>query len=56
MTSPLRTVDVRTDIKEAAKMMYRYDIRRLIVMDESTMVGIISIKDIIAITPAPLKL
>ena len=56
MTSPLRTVDVDMDIKEAAKLMQQYDIRRLIVMYQGKMVGIISSRDIIAITPALIEI
>lgn len=56
MTSPLRTVNVDMDIKEAAKMMRQYDIRRLIVMDKGKMAGIISSRDIVAITPALIEI
>lgn len=52
MSSPLITVNPRTDLKKAAKMMQMHDIRRLIVMDDGKMVGFVSDADIVAITPA----
>ncbi len=56
MTSPPKTIDVSVDIQEAAKLMQQYDIRRLVVMDKGEMVGIISSRDIIAITPALIEI
>ncbi|MFH0896772.1 MAG: CBS domain-containing protein [Candidatus Bathyarchaeota archaeon] len=56
MTSPLKTIDINMDIKEAAKLMQQYDIRRLVVIDKNKMVGIISSRDIIAITPALIEI
>jgi CBS domain-containing protein len=52
MSSPLRTIDSNEDIIEAADRMRAYGIRRLIVMDEWEMVGIVSSRDIVTITPA----
>jgi CBS domain-containing protein len=56
MTKPLVTVNPETDIKEAARLMNRRKIRRLIVMYKGKMVGIISTKDIVAITPELIEL
>ena len=56
MSSPLRTIEPSTDIKEAAEMMRKYGIRRLAVMDKGRMAGIISSRDIVAITPALIEI
>ena len=56
MSIPLRTIDLNVDIQEAAKRMQKYSIRRLIVLDKDKMVGIISSKDIVAITPALIEI
>ena len=56
MTSPSRIIDPDADITEAAKKMREHNIRRLIVMDRGKMVGIISSRDIVAITPALIEI
>lgn len=56
MSSPLITVDPEADINEAAKMMSRHGIRRLVVMDEGNMIGLVSSKDIVVITPALIEI
>jgi len=56
MTSPLRTTEPDKDIKEAAEIMNKHKIRRLIVMQKGIMVGIVSSRDIIAITPALIEI
>ncbi|KPV62659.1 MAG: Inosine-5'-monophosphate dehydrogenase [Candidatus Bathyarchaeota archaeon BA1] len=51
MTSPLITVDPDETLSEAARRMSRLNIRRLGVMYKRNLVGIISSRDILAITP-----
>lgn len=51
MTSPLITVDPDETLSEAARRMSRLSIRRLGVMYKGNLVGLISSKDILAITP-----
>ena len=52
MTRDLITISGDSDIFEAAKMMSEYDIRRLIVVDNSGKpIGIISMKDILREAP-----
>ncbi len=52
MTKDLITVSGDADIFEAAKMMSEYDIRRLVVVDNSGKpIGIISMKDILREAP-----
>jgi CBS domain-containing protein len=51
MTSPLITVDPDKTLSEAARRMSRLNIRRLGVMYKGNLVGVISSKDILAITP-----
>ncbi|UCE43492.1 MAG: CBS domain-containing protein [Candidatus Bathyarchaeota archaeon] len=51
MTSPLSTVDPDETLNDAAKRMRDLKIRRLGVMYKGNLVGIISSKDILAVTP-----
>ncbi len=56
MTSPLITIDPDETLIEAARRMSRLNIRRLGVMYKGDLVGIISGKDILAITPELLEI
>ncbi len=51
MSTPLITIDADKTINEAAREMNRRDVRRLAVMYRGRLVGIISSKDIISVTP-----
>ncbi|MEM1507178.1 MAG: CBS domain-containing protein [Candidatus Bathyarchaeia archaeon] len=51
MSTPLITIDADKTINEAAKEMNRHNIRRLAVMYKGQLVGIISSKDILSVTP-----
>ena len=51
MSSPLITVDPDITLSEAARRMSRLDIRRLGVIYKGNIVGLISSKDILAVTP-----
>jgi len=52
MSKPLATIGPDKDISEAAKTMSRLKIRRLAVMGEAKLVGVVTSKDIVDITPA----
>jgi len=52
MSKPLATISSNKDISEAAKTMSRLKIRRLAVMEGTKLVGVITSKDIVDITPA----
>jgi len=56
MTSPLITVDPDETLSEAARRMSRLNIRRLGVMYKGNLVGIVSSKDILAVTPELIEL
>jgi len=56
MSRPVRITTPEADIKEAAESMRDHNIRRLVVMNEGKMIGIVSSKDIVEITPALLEL
>jgi len=56
MTSPLITVDPSETLSEAARRMSQLNIRRLGVMYKGNLVGLISSKDILAITPELLEI
>jgi len=51
MSTPLITVDPEETINEAARRMSRLNIRRLGVVYKGNLVGIVSSKDILAVTP-----
>lgn len=51
MSSPIITAKPSTDIIEAAEMMVKYNIRRLAVMENDSIVGMITDRDILAIAP-----
>ena len=56
MSRPVRITTPEADIKEAAESMRDHNIRRLVVMEEGIMIGIVSSKDIVEITPALLEM
>lgn len=49
---PLVTISVGSDVSEAAKLMGAKNVRRLVVIAEGKIVGIVSQKDVIRISPA----
>jgi CBS domain-containing protein len=51
MSSPLRTIESEREIIEAARQMLSHKIKRLGVSYKRNLVGIISISDILAVTP-----
>lgn len=51
MTAPLVTIDPDVTLSDAARRMSRLNVRRLGVMYKGELVGLISSKDILAITP-----
>ena len=56
MSSPLITVTTDETINQAAIKMRKNDIRRLCVMQEGNLLGIVSSKDILAVTPELLEI
>jgi len=51
MSTPLIVIDADESVKEAARMMAKFDIRRLIVMHKGRMVGIVSARDLLLAMP-----
>jgi len=51
MSKPPITIDADEDIREAARRMAKFDIRRLIVMHKGKMVGIVSTRDLLMAMP-----
>ncbi len=51
MTTPLVTIEPSMDLREVARKMSRLGVRRLPVMEGGELVGIVSSRDIAAITP-----
>jgi signal-transduction protein with cAMP-binding, CBS, and nucleotidyltransferase domain len=56
MSKPVATISPRATVNEAAKIMNHRKIRRLAVMDEGKLVGIVTMKDILQVTPAIIDL
>ena len=56
MSSPLITVTPDETINQAARKMRKHGIRRLCVMQEGNLLGIVSSKDILAVTPELLEI
>jgi len=56
MSKPVATISPGTSVNEAAKAMNHRKIRRLAVMDEGKLVGIVTMKDILQVTPAIIDL
>jgi signal-transduction protein with cAMP-binding, CBS, and nucleotidyltransferase domain len=56
MTSPLVTIDPDETLSEAARRMSQLNVRRLGVMYKGDLAGIISSKDILAVTPELLEI
>lgn len=52
MTKPPSTIDAATDVTDAAKKMRSLKIRRLVVVEDGKLKGIITSNDIVDITPA----
>lgn len=55
MTSPLLTIDPDETLTEAARKMSRLNVRRLGVIYRGSLVGLVSSKDILAVTPELLE-
>ncbi len=51
-SKPLVGIDASRDISEAAKLMGSRDVKRLVVFKQKKVAGIISVKDIIRISPS----
>jgi hypothetical protein len=56
MTTPLITIDPDVTLTEAARKMSRLNVRRLGVVYKGNLEGIISSKDILAVTPELLEI
>jgi CBS domain-containing protein len=56
MSSPLKFVDPNMTLKQASRIMAKNNIRRLPVIENGKLVGIITNKDILAISPEMLEI
>jgi len=52
MSSPIIEIGADEDVREAARKMARFDVRRLIVKHKGKMVGIVTSKDLLSILPS----
>lgn len=56
MSAPLATISPDTGMNEAARSMNRLGVRRLAVMEGDKLVGIVSSRDIVEVTPALIEI
>ena len=56
MSSPPIEIEDDKDVREAARMMARLDVRRLVVKHKGKMVGIVTSKDLLSILPSLIDL
>jgi len=56
MSSPLVVVEPSTDLEEAAKMMFQMKIKKLPVVGEKRLVGLVSLTDIARFQPQMIKI
>jgi len=56
MSAPLKTVVPDMTLKQASRLMAKHNIRRLPVIDKGVLVGIITNKDILAISPQMIEI
>lgn len=56
MSKPVASISPGTTVNDAAKLMNHRKIRRLAVIDEGKLVGIVTMKDILQVTPAIIDL
>jgi CBS domain-containing protein len=56
MTSPVQTINENASIEEAAKLMAKKRVKRLPVMNDGKLVGIITFSDIVAKVPTMLTI
>jgi predicted transcriptional regulator len=56
MSSPLKTISPETTLTQASRVMAKHNIRRLPVMENDKLVGIITNKDIVAIAPETIEI
>jgi CBS domain-containing protein len=56
MTSPLVVVEPNMDLEEAVKMMFQMKIKKLAVVEERRLVGLVSLTDIARFQPQMIKI
>lgn len=56
MSKPVESIGPNATVNDAAKLMNRKRIRRLAVIDDGKLVGILTMKDILQVTPAIIDL
>jgi len=56
MTTPLVVVEPRTDLEQAVRLMFKKKIKKLAVVDENKLVGIVTLTDIARVHPSMMKM
>jgi len=56
MSSPLIVIAPNTDLEEAARLMFEKKIKKLAVIDQNRLVGVVSLTDIARVQPEVIKI
>jgi CBS domain-containing protein len=56
MSSPLIVITPNTDLEEAARLMFEKKIKKLLVIDQNRLVGLVSLTDIARVQPEIIKI
>lgn len=56
MSTPLITISPDTDVEEAARLMFEKKIKKLVVIDQNCLVGVVSLTDIARAQPSITKI
>jgi len=56
MSTPLITITPDTDLEEAARLMFEKKIKKLLVIDQNRLVGLVSLTDIARVQPEVIKI
>jgi len=56
MSSPLIVIASSTDLEEAARLMFEKKIKKLLVIDQNRLVGLVSLTDIARVQPEVIKI
>ena len=56
LSSPLRTIDFKEDLPEAARLIRKLTVKRLGVVRDGNLIGLVSLSDVLAVTPELIKI
>ena len=56
LSSPLKTIDFKEDLPEAARLIRKLTVKRLGVVRDGNLIGLVSLSDVLAVTPELIKI